>query len=197
MWKHCGDEVADIGRDLGGDIDPDHPSMESWSAGRSGLYKVPSDTTVEEDTPLSPWAHLTLWWDGDDTVELYNDGKLEKWDPANPTKSSSLPRIFRIDKYGAINPGDPNPGFLGDILGDWREVITTNAAYDELIIFTGDQPTKRRLYTLPHSPTYRNGMTMKGYLQNAHLDCYIGTDMETPKKPKIRYIGTQHGLQED
>lgn len=190
LWKHYGDEVTDIGRGSVGDIDPNHPGMESWSAGGSGLYNMPSGTLIEDDTSMSPWAHLSVWWDGDDTTELYNDGKLEKWDAAHPTTSGKLPRIFRIDKYGAINPGDPNPGFLGDILGDWREeVITTNAAYDELIIFTTDQVTERRLYTLAHNPAYRNGMTLKGYLQNAHVDYFIGHEMETPPKPNIRYVG--------
>ncbi|PSN61186.1 hypothetical protein BS50DRAFT_505078 [Corynespora cassiicola Philippines] len=189
LWKHYGGSVADIGRGLIGDIDPDHPGMESWSAAGSGLYNAPSDELLETDTKLSPWAHLSLWWDGDDTVELYNDGKIEKWDPQNPTTSNSLPRILRIESYGAINPGDPNPGFLGDILGDWREeVIVTNEAYDELIIFTTDQPTDRRLYTLAHNPNYRNGMTMKGYLQNAHVDYFMGSGMSTPPKPNIYYV---------
>jgi len=182
LWKHYGDEVTDIGRGLVGDIDPDHPGMESWSAGGSGLYNASSDTLLEEDTPLSPWAHLSLRWDGDDIVELYNDDKLEKWDSINPTTSGKWLRIFRIDKYGTINPGDPNPGFLGDILGDLREeVVTTNTAYDELIIFTTDRPPERRLYTLAHNPAYRNGMTLKGYVQNAHVDYYIGHSMETPQ----------------
>ncbi|KAF2625029.1 polysaccharide lyase family 11 protein [Macroventuria anomochaeta] len=160
LWKNYGDEVANIGRGRVDDIDPNHPGMELWSEGGSGLYNASSDTLLEEDTTLYPF-------------ELYNDSKLEEWDPANPSKSGSLPRIFRIDKYGSINPGDPNPGFLGDIFGDWHEeVITTNAAYDELIIFTTDQPR-----------------STGWYLQNAHVDYYIGTGMDRPPKPNIRYIG--------
>jgi rhamnogalacturonan endolyase len=81
------------------------------------LYNAPSDTLIYENKTLSPWAHLGLWWDGDDTVELYNDGKIEKWNPVMPATSSELPRILTISSYGAVNPGDPNPGFLSDIFG--------------------------------------------------------------------------------
>ncbi|CAN9143195.1 unnamed protein product [Alternaria alternata] len=199
LWKHYGDAVGDIGRGMIGDIDPNHPGMESWSAGENGLYNAPSNSTITNSSELAPWAHLGLWWDGDDTMELYNDGKVEKWNPEAPTTSSSLPRLFRISDYGAVNPGDPNPAFLGDIFGDWREeVITTNEDMSELIIFTTDQPTKRRLYTLAHNPNYRNGMTLKGYLQNAHVDYFIGNGMETPPQPNIRTkcLGTGTALME-
>ncbi|KAH7071726.1 hypothetical protein FB567DRAFT_584353 [Paraphoma chrysanthemicola] len=189
LWKHFGAEVADIGRGMVGNIDPNREGMESWSAGGSGLYNAPSNTLLSDKT-LTPWAHLSLWWDGDLQVELYNDGKIEKWDPSRPTASNAVPRLFHINSYGAINPGDPNPGFLGDIMGDWREeVITTSAAYDQLIIFTTDRPSEQRLYTLAHNPAYRNGMTLKGYLQNAHVDYYIGQGMKTPPRPNIRYVG--------
>jgi hypothetical protein len=108
-----------------------------------------------------------------------------------PEKIRQPPRILRIDKYGAINPSDPSPGFLCDIFGDrHEEVITTNGAYDVLIIFTTNQPIEHQLCILPHNSAYRNGMTLKGYLQNAHVDCYIGTGMQTPAKPNIGYVGS-------
>lgn len=40
-----------------------------------------------------------------------------------------------------------------------------------------------------HNPAYRNGMTMIGYLQDAHVDYFIGSGMETPQTPNIRYVG--------
>jgi hypothetical protein len=39
----------------------------------------------------------------------------------NPSTLNSLPRLFRIDEYGAVNMDNSNPGFLGHVFGDWRE----------------------------------------------------------------------------
>lgn len=187
IWKHYGDDVGDVGRGLCSDIDPNFSGMECWSF--SGLYNAPSNDLIEDDTTLYPWPQLTLYWDGDDPAELYNTGAIEKWDPDNPSTSKGLVRLQIISHYGAINPGDPNPGFFGDILGDWREeIIVTNGEHNELIIFTTDQLTDRRLYTLAHNPNYRNGMTVKESLQNAFVDYFIGQDMETPPTPNIRYV---------
>ena len=77
---------------------------------------------------------------------------------------------------------------IRDILGDWREeVLYTNAALDELIIFTTDRPSTTRLYTLAHNPAYRNAMTLKGYIQSHHVDYFIGYGMTTPPRPNITY----------
>ncbi|KAL6233520.1 hypothetical protein BDW75DRAFT_231886 [Aspergillus navahoensis] len=122
--------------------------------------------------------------------ELYNDGKLEKWDWENPTDSRSLHRILTVGHYGARNQNNYNPAFLGDILGDWREeIVTVNEDHSELIIFTTNQHTDVRLYTLAHNPAYRNSMTLKGYMQSHSIDYFLGHDMETPAKPNIRYVG--------
>ncbi|KAI8939830.1 hypothetical protein NX059_003568 [Plenodomus lindquistii] len=71
-----------------GDIDPNQPGMESRSSGRNGLYNAPSNSTITNSNELAPWAHLGLRWDNDNTMELYNDGKKEKWNPEAPTTSS-------------------------------------------------------------------------------------------------------------
>ncbi|KAK1706569.1 hypothetical protein BDP67DRAFT_547964 [Colletotrichum lupini] len=185
IWKHVGNNVTDVARGMVGDIDPTHPGMEVWSF--SGVYNAKENELTESDTELAPWPHLGLWWDGDELLELFNDGKLEKWDWENPSTSNSLPRILRVSDFGGVTAGR-YPNFIGHILGDWREeVIVTNEAADELLIFTTDKPSDIRLYTLAHNPAYRNAMTLKGYMQSHHVDYYLGKDMKTPPQPKIRY----------
>lgn len=187
LWEHFGDSVSDVGRGMVGDIDPNHPGAEVWSF--SGVYNAVEDELTSGDADLAPWPQLGLWWDGDVLMELYNDGKIEKWNPDEPTASGSVPRILRVQSYGGV-AADRNPQFLGDILGDWREeVVVSNADYDELLIFTTDQPSETRLYTLPHNPAYRNALTFKGYVQSHHVDYFLGQDMATPPRPNIRYAG--------
>ncbi|KAF6826640.1 hypothetical protein CMUS01_09326 [Colletotrichum musicola] len=187
IWKHFGDVVGDVARGMVGDIDPAHAGMEAWSF--SGVYNARENALTESDTSLAPWPHMGLYWDGDELMELFNDGKFEKWDWENPTASNRLPRLLRVSDFGGVTAGR-NPQFLGDILGDWREeVIVTNADADELLIFTTDKPSSIRLYTLAHNPAYRNAMTLKGYVQSLHVDYFIGKDMQTPPRPNIRYAG--------
>jgi rhamnogalacturonan endolyase len=189
LWQHFGTQVGDVGRGMAGDIDPRYPGMEVWSF--SGLYNAKTNQLTEPNTSLRPWPHLGLWWDGDTLLELYNDGKFEKWNWSDPRPTNSLPRILTIGNYGAVNTHSANPGFIGDILGDWREeVIVTNAANDQLIIFSTDIPSDVRLYTLAHNPAYRNAMTLKGYVQSHHLDYFLGADMSQPPRPNIRYAST-------
>jgi hypothetical protein len=65
--------------------------------------------------------------------------------------------------------------------------VYTNASYDELIVFTTNQPTTHRLYTLAHNPAYRNAMTFKGYMQSHHVDYFLGAGMAAPRRPDITY----------
>lgn len=187
IWEHYGSEVGDVGRGLVGDIDPTYPGMEVWSF--QGVFNAASNETTTDDKSLAPWPQMGVWWDDDALMELYNDGKLEKWDWEHPTASDSLPRILTISKFGAQNPNNYNPGFLGDILGDWREeIVVVNEDYTELVIFTTNHPSDIRLYTLPHNPAYRNAMTLHGYMQSHEVDYFLGYNMDTPPQPNIRYV---------
>ncbi|MEV7144737.1 hypothetical protein [Streptomyces tauricus] len=189
IWKHSGKGTVDVGRGLVGDIDPGSPGMEAWSF--SGLYNAPSDELLVDDTSKAPWPGLGLWWDGDTSMELLNDGKIEKWDPDAPSGRTSLPRVLTAWKYGAKGFGNANtPALVADIFGDWREeAVYTNADNNELIIFSTDQPTDTRLYTLAHNPAYRNDMTVKGYVQSHEVDYYLGSGMSQPPRPDITYVG--------
>lgn len=189
IWRHSASGTADVGRGMAGDVDPRFPGMEVWSF--SGLYNASTNRLTEPNTSLRPWPQLGLWWDGDLTVELLNDGKFEKWDPNNPKPTNSLPRLLVTSSYGAVDASQSvQPTFYGDILGDWREeAVYTNASYNQLIIFTTNHPTSTRLYTLAHNPAYRNAMTLKGYMQSHHVDYFLGAGMSRPPRPNITYPG--------
>ncbi|WP_460497505.1 rhamnogalacturonan lyase family protein [Glycomyces tarimensis] len=186
IWQHVLGGTSDVGRGMAGDIDPRHPGMEVWSF--DGLYNAPANTLTEPNAGLQPWPQLGLWWDGDITMELLNSGKIEKWDPANPTPTNSVPRLESTWNYGAVTAAQGGPTLVGDLFGDWREeAVYTNADFNELIVFTTDRPSEIGLYTLAHNPAYRNAMTFKGYMQSHHVDYFLGAGMDTPSRPDIAY----------
>ncbi|MEI5522862.1 hypothetical protein WB401_06095 [Streptomyces brasiliscabiei] len=188
IWRHTG-APADVGRGMAGDVDARFPGMEVWSF--SGLYNAAANRLTEPNSALRPWPQLGLWWDGDLTMELLNDGKIEKWNPLNPTPTGGLPRLVSTWNHGAVTAAQGGPTLVGDLFGDWREeAVYTDAAHDELIVFTTNQPTTARLYTLAHNPAYRNAMTFKGYMQSHHPDYFLGAGMAQPPRPDIAYAGS-------
>jgi rhamnogalacturonan endolyase len=44
-----------------------------------------------------------------------------------------------------------------------------------------------RLYTLAHNPAYRNGLTVKGYIQLSLPDYYLRDGMSAPPRAQHRY----------
>jgi hypothetical protein len=186
IWQHVLGGTSDVGRGMAGDIDPNHPGMEVWSF--DGLYNAPTNQLAEPNTSLRPWPQMGLWWDGDIGMELFNSGKIEKWDPNNPTPTNSVPRLDQTWSYGGVLGPRSQPGIIADIFGDWREeIVLPNGSYNELIIYTTDRLTETRLYTLAHNPAYRNDMTVKGYMQSHHVDYFLGWGMSTPPRPDITY----------
>lgn len=181
LWSYVG-AVTDMGRGDAGDMDPRYPGCEVWCF--DGVWSGPGGFQITADRP---WPCLRLWWDGDDLCELFNDGKIEEWNYGSATVS----RLVTTWNYETATRSDRGaPMFYGDIWGDWREeVVQTSSDSTKLVIFTTDQTTDRRLYTLAHNPAYRNSMTVKGYMQSHHPDYFLGDGMTTPPTPNIRYVG--------
>ncbi|AQQ08984.1 Rhamnogalacturonan endolyase YesW precursor [Sedimentisphaera cyanobacteriorum] len=182
LWQHS-ESPGDVGRGEAADIDPRSPGYEVWAF--SGVWNGPTGQQITSPGE-QPWPCLRLWWDGDLLSENFNDGKIEQWDCNN----SWMSRIVTTWHYhGATHSYRGAPMFYGDIWGDWREeAIMTNPDYTELVIFTTDIQTDKRLYTLPHNPAYRNSMTVKGYMQSHQLDYYLGEGMTDPPKPNIQIV---------
>lgn len=179
IWKHVGD-VADMARGVAADVDPDQPGYEVWTF--NGLYNASKDYKIADNYP---YPTIRFWWDGDDLSELYNDGKIEKWNASTKTVGRAL-TTWNFHGAGGSDRGAPQ--FHGDIVGDWREeAILATASFDSLVIFTTQIPTTRRLYTLAQNPAYRNCMTVKGYYQSNMLDYFLGAGMATPPKPNITF----------
>lgn len=179
LRTHYGDAVADIGRGIAADIDPKHPGYEYWAF--SGIFNAATGEKLA-DEPNRPWPNFRIWWDGDPLSEVLNREFVEKWDP--DVKKSRRLLNARVD--GAIDSWRDAPVFYGDIIGDWREeVIYEHEDRGRLLIYTTTIPSDLRLYTLPHNPTYRAGMTVKGYMQSHMVDFYLGHGMAAPPKPNV------------
>ena len=188
LHQHFDDHIVDNGRGVVADVDPDHRGYEYWSF--YGIYNSTTPTsgaapveTKLADEPNRPWPNFRVWWDGDVLSENLNDTVIDKWNPA--TQGSS--RVTTLYHYGSpSSTSGEAPVFYGDIIGDWREeVVFERSDHTALNIYTTQIASSTRLYTLAQNPEYRNGLTVKGYLQSNMVDYYLGSGMATPPPPNI------------
>ncbi len=177
LRRHLGEKEADIGRGIAADVDPQHRGYEYWAF--DGIYSAPTGAKI---STTQPWPNFRIWWDGDALSENLNREQIEKWNP----QTGKNTRLLTASRDGAVDSWRDAPLFYGDILGDWREeVIYEHRDHSKLMIYTTTIPTDIRLYTLPHNPMYRAGLTVKGYMQSHMVDYYLGDGMTTPAKPNI------------
>ena len=177
----------DVGRSMVADIDPSHLGYEMWGSSTGYVYDV-------HGNPISsnvPSYNFGIWWDGDLARELLDGNVMDKWNPL----TGSAYRLFTIYNAAPIssnNSTKKNPCLTADILGDWREEMifrrTDNTA---LIIFTTNNLTDKRIYTLMHNPQYRTSIAWQNsaYNQPPYPSFYLGYDMATPPPPNI-YIAS-------
>jgi len=163
-----GAESPDVGRGIALDIDPRYPGSECWAAG-GGLNSLFNCRGETIPGPKPPSCNMGIWWDGDLLRELLDGTRIDKWD----YQRSVAERLVSAHRFGcASNNGTKaNPCLCADILGDWREeAIWRTRDNSELRIFSTTVPTRFRLPTLMHDPTYRLSVAWQnvGYNQPAH-----------------------------
>lgn len=181
IWQHFDATPIDVGRGLIADLDPGYPGAESSAF--NGIWHAPTNTQLSS---TGIWPAFHMHWDGDLSAELYNDEKIEQWNPS----TTSVSRLVTTYRFNATQ-ADRYPMMIADLFGDWREeAILLTPTQDQLVIFTTNQPTNYRFYTLAQNPLYRNNMTAKGYLQSAELDYYLGEGMSAIPRPNVVYAGT-------
>ncbi|HEY4788844.1 MAG TPA: T9SS type A sorting domain-containing protein [Bacteroidales bacterium] len=181
LWKHMG-AVTDVGRGNAADVDPNYGGVEVWSF--SGLYNGKSNTLISS---TAPYPCLRMQWDGDILDELYNDGKIEKW---NYT-TQAVDRLVTTWNYNTATSSDRGaPMFLGDIMGDWREeAILTSSDYSKLVIFTTNISTTISRTSFRNDRYYLNCLSTKGYVQSSYTSYYMGD--QTKSAPVQTSVNTE------
>lgn len=192
LHSHYLSSINDNGRGIVSDIDPNYAGYEYWSF--YGLWtsntttpgQAPVETELNTDAGVAPYPNFNIWWDGDVGGEGLNNTHIDDYDPTSHTTS----RETTIYHYGSpVAAAREAPLFYGDILGDWREeVIFENSDHQSIDIYTTQYSSTTRIYSLAQDPEYRNGMTVKGYLQSNMLDYYLGYGMSTPPTPNITML---------
>jgi rhamnogalacturonan endolyase len=188
--------LRDPGRALAMDVDPRQKGYECWANNSDGLYNC-KGRKISDVKPRS--CNMGIWWDGDLLREILDGSSprfrrggrggafIDKWDYAN----AQVSRLLDGSDYDCVtnNGSKANPCLCADILGDWREeVIWRTSNGKELRIFTTTIPTKHRLYTLMHDPTYRLSVAWQNvaYNQPTQPGFYLGEGMAVLPRPSIQ-----------
>jgi rhamnogalacturonan endolyase len=162
------------GRGVAADIDPRSPGAEAW-VNNAGLFSGASGQVVGERPSMS---NFLVWWDGDLSRELLDGNTV--------TNYRKPAQTFTAEGCSSINGTKSTPNLSADLFGDFREEIVLHCG-ESLRIYTTDQPTTTRIYTLMHDPQYRAAVAFQNvaYNQPPHPSFHIGEGMAPPPRADI------------
>ncbi len=170
---------ADTGRCVADDVSAESPGGEMWASSVDGLHSATSDADLGAKPPSQ---NFLVWWDADETRELLDSNKVDKYAPSGST------RLLTADGVSSNNGTKSTPALSADLLGDWREeVLWKETNSSALRLYTTTNLTERRIYTLMHDPQYRMQVSSEqtAYNQPPHPSFQIGSDMADPPEPDI------------
>lgn len=175
IWAIVAATEGDQGRCMVADVDPTSPGCEFWKYG-SELYNqygkelYNSDGTRKKESS----ANAGIWFDGYLNRQMINE---------NIINSFSHGRTFTMYRYDISfnNSTKSNPGWYGDMLGDWREevIVPDQTKLKNLKLFSTWYPTEHRIPWLMLDHTYYMQCIHEqvGYNQPTNVGFYMGSEM--------------------
>lgn len=178
-------DTNDDGRCLAGNFYNDFPGAVGHSAHDTPISTVTNEHVSTNTNGLS--MNFRIYWDGDLLEECFNNTEVTK--PGVGTIATFLGAYSN-------NGTKATPCYQGDIFGDWREEVIERTADNNIRIYTTNEPTKWRNYSLWYDHQYRNGMVWQpcGYNQPPHVSYFLG-ELEgiTIAPPPLTTTGREEG----
>ena len=158
-------DTNDDGRCLAGNFYNDFPGAVGHSAHDTPISTVTNEHVNTNTNGLS--MNFRIYWDGDLLEECFNNTEVTK--PGVGTIATFLGAYSN-------NSTKATPCYQGDIFGDWREEVIERTSDNNIRIYTTNEPTKWRNYSLWYDHQYRNGMVWQpcGYNQPPHASYFLG-----------------------
>ena len=171
---------VDNGRGMAGQFDANVRGSLFWSASDKAARSAVTGAQVSANSGSS---NFRLYWDADLQEELFDGGKIDKWN-GNGTSRLYLngKNLYDYNSSSTCNGSKSTPNLQADIFGDWREevILWSSSNPSTLNIFTTNTETDYRMPTLMHDHTYRMGVAWQNtaYNQPPHLGYYLPDAMQ-------------------
>lgn len=177
IWDIVAGSAGDQGRCMVADVAPTSPGCEFWKYGnelftQDGKPLNNSDGSRKQESS----CNAGIWFDGTLNRQLINEHIIQ---------SFTHGRTFTIYRYDIVfnNSSKSNPGWYGDMLGDWREevIVPSRDRVTDIKFFSTWYPTEHRIPWLMTDHTYYMQAIHEnvGYNQPTNVGYYLGSDYES------------------
>jgi len=184
---------GDNGRCMAGNFQNTYPGAIGNTFGYDVISLVADKVIGGMNMANDDYMNMRVYWDGDLLDEFMDSPGVERAPCVYKAPGQTEVGTGRSYANGRCwmgagqlnNSSKNNPGFLGDIIGDWREEIVTRNGENTLRIQTTSYPSPWGITTLWADHEYRNGMTWQsvGYNQPPHPSFFLGELEGITKEP--------------
>jgi rhamnogalacturonan endolyase len=184
IWAKYSATEGDQGRCMTADVTPSSKGYEFWMYGgelfdQAGNALYSSGSTRAKESSVN----AGIWFDGYLNRQMINE---------NIINSYSHGRTFTMYRFDESfnNSTKSNPGWYGDMVGDWREevIVPDQTKLKNLKVFSTWYPTEYKLPYLMSDHTYYMQCIHQqvGYNQPTNIGgYYLGSDMDFAKVPLV------------